>query len=367
MFLRNERSLGVKNGSLGVVESVSTTRMAVMMDDGRSVAFDVKDYADVDHGYAATIHKSQGVTVDRVHVLATPGLDRHASYVALSRHRDSVDLHYGRDDFADQGKLVRTLARERSKDMASDYAGSFAERRQIIRRGIEVAQPTRERPSQKARSMFDGLRLTSPEAPAPSRDPFAGLKLSMKPIDVEQDREKAMSEAVQRVARATGDILRMRGQGMEELPHQRLSLEKARKGLDEVRPHASTDLRQAFARDRRFVEEAAKGRTANAIRAMQLETEIRLDPDRRADRFASDFQRMHRQVRRLEEAGDRRGGDALRQQMIGMAKGLERDPELESRLRKRSSSMGIPAREDRPLSQTISDWLGPSRSRGIGR
>lgn len=61
--------------------------------DGRSVAFDLKDYAHVDHGYAATIHKAQGMTVDSVHVLATPGLDRHASYVALSRHRDSVELH----------------------------------------------------------------------------------------------------------------------------------------------------------------------------------------------------------------------------------------------------------------------------------
>ena len=159
----------------------------------------------------------------------------------------------------------------------------------------------------------------------------------------------------------------MHDQGMEELPHQRVSLDKARRGLDAVRPHASTDLHRAFVRDTGLVEEAAKGRTANAIRAMQLETEMRLDPDKRADRFASDFQRMHRQVRRLEEAGDRRGGDALRQQMIGMAKGLERDPELESQLRKRSSAMGIPVREDRPLSQTISDWLGPSRSRGIGR
>ena len=75
--------------------------MTVQLDDGRSVAFDLKDYAHLDHGYAATIHKAQGMTVDRAHVLATPGLDRHATYVALSRHRDSVQLHYGRDDFAD--------------------------------------------------------------------------------------------------------------------------------------------------------------------------------------------------------------------------------------------------------------------------
>ena len=121
MFLKNERGLGVKNGTLGKVERVSPDSMAVRLDDGRSVAFDLKDYAHVDHGYAATIHKSQGVTVDRAHVLATPGMDRHSAYVALSRHRDGVQLHYGRDDFADQRQLTRTLGRERAKDMASDY------------------------------------------------------------------------------------------------------------------------------------------------------------------------------------------------------------------------------------------------------
>src|SRR3546814_462304 len=95
--------------------------MAVRLDDGRRIAFDLKDYAHIDHGYAATIHKSQGVTVDQAHVLATPGMDRHSAYVALSRHRDGVQLHYGRDDFADDRQPTRTLGRERAKDMASDY------------------------------------------------------------------------------------------------------------------------------------------------------------------------------------------------------------------------------------------------------
>jgi len=135
MFLRNERGMGVKNGTLGTVESVSPGHMAVRTDDGRSVAFDLKDYAHIDHGYAATFHKSQGVTVDQAHILATPGMDRHSAYVGLTRHRDDVQLHYGRDDFADQSKLVRTLSRERAKDMAGDYplpdaaARGFAERR----------------------------------------------------------------------------------------------------------------------------------------------------------------------------------------------------------------------------------------------
>jgi Ti-type conjugative transfer relaxase TraA len=134
IFLQNERSLGVKNGTLGTIEQVSARSMTVQTDDGRSVQFDLKDYNRIDHGYAATIHKAQGMTVDRAHVLATPGMDAHSSYVALSRHRDGVELHYGRDDFANPDRLVRTLSRDRAKDMASDYeerdpAQSYAERR----------------------------------------------------------------------------------------------------------------------------------------------------------------------------------------------------------------------------------------------
>ena len=128
MFLQNERGLGVKNGTLGTIEQVSAQSMTVQTDDGRSVRFDLKDYNRIDHGYAATIHKAQGMTVDRTHVLATPGMDAHGSYVALSRHRDGMELHYGRDDFASQDRLIRTLSRDRAKDMASDYERAIRRR-----------------------------------------------------------------------------------------------------------------------------------------------------------------------------------------------------------------------------------------------
>jgi Ti-type conjugative transfer relaxase TraA len=122
LFLKNERGLGVKNGTLGTIEKTAPDSLAVRLDDGRRIDVDLKRYAHVDHGYAATVHKTQGMTVDRSYVLATPGLDAHSSYVALSRHRDGTALHYGRDDFADEAALRRTLARERPKDMALDYS-----------------------------------------------------------------------------------------------------------------------------------------------------------------------------------------------------------------------------------------------------
>ena len=113
------------------------------------------------------------MTVDRAHVLATPGMDAQSSYVALSRHRDSMDLHYGRDDFANQDRLVRTLSRDRAKDMASDYeqrdpAQSFAERRGITFRE-RVAEIMRKVVPEKVRDMFDGLRSPS-DVPGPDAD-----------------------------------------------------------------------------------------------------------------------------------------------------------------------------------------------------
>lgn len=142
MFLRNERSLGVKNGTLGTVETVNLGAMLVRLDDGRRVAFDLKDYAELDHGYAATIHKAQGVTVERTHVLASGHMDRHAAYVALTRHRDGVALHYSRGEFATRVDLARMLGRERGKDMTLDYLDRFAERRGVTSVTSEIERPT---------------------------------------------------------------------------------------------------------------------------------------------------------------------------------------------------------------------------------
>jgi conjugative relaxase-like TrwC/TraI family protein len=43
----------------------------------------------VDLGYATTAHRAQGITVDRCHVLAAPGMPREAFYVAMTRGRSA--------------------------------------------------------------------------------------------------------------------------------------------------------------------------------------------------------------------------------------------------------------------------------------
>ena len=126
-FLRNEnRELGVKNGSLGTIEKINGSELTVRLDaqgakESRSVTFNVNQYNDIDHGYAATVYKAQGVTVDRAHVLATKHFDRHSTYVAMSRHREGADLYASRNEFKDFNTLTRGLSQERTKDVTLDY------------------------------------------------------------------------------------------------------------------------------------------------------------------------------------------------------------------------------------------------------
>ena len=280
MFLRNERSMGVKNGTLGTVEQVSADRMGVRLDGGGQVAFDVKDYAAVDHGYAATIHKSQGVTVDRVDVLATPGMDRHAAYVALSRHRDGVQLHYGRDDFGSDAKLAAVLSRDRAKDMAADYAAEPAEPDAAVRsfadrREIRLPERVREivrTVETKARGMFAGFRPKAPEAEGPGSPP-------------ESTRQADQVPAIRRYARAAVDVAGMEEKGLPVLPHQRTALDRAGEALDQVRPNGARDLAAAIERNPQIARDAAAGDVRGASRAMAEEARVRTDPQLRAGRF----------------------------------------------------------------------------------
>ena len=125
VFLRNENSLGVKNGMIGRVVDAKAGHIVVEVGDDRCrVEIAQGFYRHVDHGYATTIHKSQGATVDRVKVLASLSLDKHLSYVAMTRHRDDVALYYGRRSFEKAGGLIPLLSRRNAKETTLDYAGS---------------------------------------------------------------------------------------------------------------------------------------------------------------------------------------------------------------------------------------------------
>ncbi|MBY2994634.1 Ti-type conjugative transfer relaxase TraA [Rhizobium leguminosarum] len=184
VFLENDRDLGVKNGMLGEVIAVQPDAIQVRLDgkaqtqDGqRQVTVPVNRYQAFDHGYATTIHKTQGATVDRSFVLASTTMDRHLTYVAMTRHREAVQLYAGIDAFKTERSLTETLSRSGVKETTLDYTHDFANRRGMedrqgqgesevasheISKGIQpildtaVPKPMQEPRPHAARSIADG-------------------------------------------------------------------------------------------------------------------------------------------------------------------------------------------------------------------
>ncbi len=402
MFLRNERGLGVKNGTLGMIEDVSAQSMTVRTDDGRSVSFDLKDYTHFDHGYTATIHKAQGMTVDRTHVLATPGMDAHGSYVALSRHRDGMDLHCGGDDFATRDRLVRTLSRDRAKDMASDYeqidpAQSFAERRGITfrQRVVEIVRRiVPEKVRDRIDELLDGFRSLGDAEPGqerarkpggenvgvqigdvgatPRREAFAGgaQRDTTVPRNPEAEMRRARTQALVRHARALDAILSAGNADGQSSPVQMRELRDARSAFEKVRPHGWRDAEAAYVKNPELVREAGAGRVRRIVLALQLETEIRTgldnDPSRRADRFVERWQKLDRTSQGQYRAGDMSGYKSTRMDMSDMAKSLERDPQLESVLANRKRELGITIDSGRRLGAELAFSHGIGKGRGLG-
>lgn len=388
MFLRNERGLEVKNGTLATIEKVSPEQITARTDDGRAVSFDTKTYAHVDHGYAATFHKAQGMTVDRAHVLVTPGMDRHSAYVGMTRHRDGAALHYGCDDFKDRSRLIGVLSRERAKDMASDYTRADAAKEFAERRGIGLGERVAEiiRPvAEKARGIFDGLRLSLPgqqrePAPAPERPRgiFDGLDLSgtlpkahrgparQHQREHEPMRVGGVRGAVERYARAVDAIRQTRALGIDAMPHQREALDGASETLDAIRPNASTDLNSAFRGEPDLIREAAEGRSQAALRAMSQEAELRADPYSRADRFVEGWQQLRQAQDELRRDGDFRGAKRVGQELAGMAKSLERDAQVESLLDSRKQELGIDVDMGRSLARDLADSVPFDHGRDLG-
>lgn len=381
MFLQNERGLGVKNGTLGTIEQVSEQAMSVRTDDGRGVSFDLKDYDRIDHGYAATIHKAQGMTVERTHVLATPGMDAHGSYVALSRHRDGMDLHYGRDDFANQDKLINTLSRDRAKDMATDYepAQSYAERRGITSHAHDAAVEqahVRNNAVDRIGDIIFSVRELRDDAEGQERETTGrGIRQEIEAvaqdtgIDPEDAIRHARRMALMRHAHAVGQVFDAEDAGGKASPTQWDELVDSRRAFDAVRPYGWQDAEAAYAKDEGLAHEAGSGKVNRAIRALQLETEIRTSPERRADRFVERFRELKQTGERQYAAGNYSGYHAARAEMGNMAMSLERDPQMESLLEGRKRQLGISMDFDSGMrlgrQLALSHGLGRGRSIGL--
>lgn len=99
MFRSNSKKLQVKNGTTATITALKKTRVgkatvSVRLDSGKEFEFNESDYDAVEYGYASTVHKSQGMTVNHAYVyLNQQFLNKELHYVQMSRSRLATKVY----------------------------------------------------------------------------------------------------------------------------------------------------------------------------------------------------------------------------------------------------------------------------------
>lgn len=149
VFKKNDKHLNVSNGETAKVigfeldKQQNIKSMMVESDQGGKISkIDLDSYKHFKHGYANTIHSSQGMTVENAYILASENMNANLTYVALTRHKGNVELNYSATAFNQDEKtwvrnsegkyqekeltpfdnLKRTLGRTEVKSFTTDYS-----------------------------------------------------------------------------------------------------------------------------------------------------------------------------------------------------------------------------------------------------
>lgn len=141
VFRETNSALGFQNQDFGTVTRVHDQyeQFWVTLDRTGTEVLVGKNAFNTDrgvlHGYASTVHVAQGQTVDSVYTLLTRDMTKEHIYVAISRHRNTLQMYgaapdverfagFGPDQVDDAlAELSRPFTHEDRQQMAIDLAG----------------------------------------------------------------------------------------------------------------------------------------------------------------------------------------------------------------------------------------------------
>lgn len=122
-FTGTDKPKGLLNGQAGTVQAIDGNSITVALDGRghRIVEFDATEFKDFRHGYAGTIYRGQGRTLDQTYLYHSEHWRSAPSYVALTRHRDKAELFVAKNTAADLKQLGRQMARVDERRAASHF------------------------------------------------------------------------------------------------------------------------------------------------------------------------------------------------------------------------------------------------------
>ena len=128
-FTETLKRAHIYNGNVGTITGINaiTGVMRARLDArageaGREVVWSADEFAGFRHGYAGTIYKGQGRTLDHTYLFHTYHWRSAASYVALTRQRDSAQVFVARETARNVRELARQMAREEVKAASLAWA-----------------------------------------------------------------------------------------------------------------------------------------------------------------------------------------------------------------------------------------------------
>ena len=127
---KNNYRAGLLNGDRGVVIGLAEEGLRIELDDGKHITATNNYLIDghLSHGYAMTVHKAQGITVDNAFLLGDEALYKELSYVGLTRGRQANRFYtvVSRDELGNQrddrlADVRFALGQSRSQEAAIDF------------------------------------------------------------------------------------------------------------------------------------------------------------------------------------------------------------------------------------------------------
>jgi Ti-type conjugative transfer relaxase TraA len=166
-IIGTDKQRGLLNGHAGTIAKIEDTTIHLQLDGraGRMVAFDAEEFTQFRHGYAGTIYKGQGRTLDQTYLYHSEHWRSAASYVALTRHRDKAEVFVARNTAANLKELARQMARVDNRKAASHFYQSGDDNS-----GETVSEGARIGSGETAPEVGKGTKAATP-TPAPQPTP----------------------------------------------------------------------------------------------------------------------------------------------------------------------------------------------------
>jgi Ti-type conjugative transfer relaxase TraA len=128
-FTDTRKGAKIYNGNVGTITGLDarTGLLHARLDGpqgapGREVVWSASEFDGFRHGYAGTIYKGQGKTLDHTYLYHTEHWRQAASYVALTRQRESATIFVARETARNPKQLAWQMARGEVKSASLAWA-----------------------------------------------------------------------------------------------------------------------------------------------------------------------------------------------------------------------------------------------------